>query len=209
MSALNRLAFALGRRDEAPNQELARELVDQQDRNGIAEIVAGLRSRDRKIQAGCIKVLYEVGYRDPALIAPYVTAFFQLLQSRQNRLVWGGMIALSTIAETQAAAIFDRIGEVKQAMEQGSVITVDSGVKTLARVAAQDPAYRTALFPYLLDHLRCCRPKDVPQHAESVLAAVDTENRAAFQQVLETRLPLLSPAQKTRVRRVLKEAASR
>jgi hypothetical protein len=35
MSVLNRIAAAQGRRDEAPNQELAREWAERQDQEGI------------------------------------------------------------------------------------------------------------------------------------------------------------------------------
>ena len=51
-----------------------------------------------KIASDCIKTLYEVGYLKPELIAPYVGDFLKLIKSRENRLVWGGMLALSTIA---------------------------------------------------------------------------------------------------------------
>jgi hypothetical protein len=43
----------------------------------------------------------------------------------------------------------------------GAGVTVDNGVKVLAAVAAANENYRTELLPYLLQHLRTCRPKDV------------------------------------------------
>ncbi len=69
MPALQRIAHFQGRRDEAPNQELARELASARDRDGICEIAENLRNKNKDIQADCIKVLYEVGYIDPGLIA--------------------------------------------------------------------------------------------------------------------------------------------
>jgi len=42
MSILNRLACAQGRRDEAPNQELARDPAERGDQEGIRELVANL-----------------------------------------------------------------------------------------------------------------------------------------------------------------------
>ncbi len=38
------------------------------------------------------------GNRKPELIAPYYADFLELQVNRNNRLVWGGMIALTTIA---------------------------------------------------------------------------------------------------------------
>jgi len=62
MPALDKLACALGRRDEVPNQELARELAANCDAEGIRELVGGLQSRDTCVRSDCIKALYEVGY---------------------------------------------------------------------------------------------------------------------------------------------------
>lgn len=206
MSILNQVAYFQDRRDELPNQELARRLAQTQDRAGVQEIAANLRNDNAAIQSDCVKVLYEVGYLDPTLIAPYAADFLDLLRSRHNRLVWGGMIALSTIADLAADAIDPRRAEIMRAMEQGSVITVDAGVATLAKVAATSDERRQALFPYLLEHLRTCRPKDVPQHAEKIVVAVDASRRDEFIRTLERRLPDLSASQAARIKRVIKRA---
>ena len=98
MGAIGRIAYNLNIRDEKPNQLLAKELVNNQDTDGIREIVEFLSDKNASIRSDCIKVLYEVGYLNPTLIAPYVKDFLDLLDNNQNRMVWGGMIALSTIA---------------------------------------------------------------------------------------------------------------
>ena len=209
MSVLNRIAYFQDRRDEAPNQELARELAEQKDRAGVHEIAENLWNKDKNIQADCIKVLYEIGYIDPALIADYAEDYLKLLKSRNNRLVWGGMIALSTIATLKADVIFEHLKEIHRAIEGGSVITVDAGVLTLAGVASAREEYRQAIFPFLLNHLRTCRPKDVPQHSEKSLPAVDASNKGDFIAVLEKRMGDLTDTQAKRVKKVVKKAASR
>src|SRR6266545_6708403 len=98
MSVLNQLASSLGRRDETPNQELARDLAAKKDRKGIRELAENLWNKDKNIQADCIKVLYEVGAIEPKLIASYADDFVRCLRSRNNRLVWGGMTALTEVA---------------------------------------------------------------------------------------------------------------
>lgn len=203
MSVLQRIAYFQGRRDEAPNQELAKHLVERQDRDGIREIAANVWHKDVNVCSDCIKVLYEVGYQDPALIADYAGDFLKLLQSRNNRLVWGTMIALSTIADIKADELFRDRAAIQKAMAEGSVIAVDAAVKTLAVVASKSDAYRQELFPHLLRHLETCRPKDVPQHAESTLVAVDASNSKRFVAVLEQRLPDLSSSQAARVKKVI------
>ena len=62
MSVLSRIAFFQNRRDEVPNQELARELAASKDAAGIAEIAANLWNKNRNVSSDCLKVLYEIGY---------------------------------------------------------------------------------------------------------------------------------------------------
>jgi len=209
MFVLNRIACFQNRRDEAPNQELARELAQKKDKAGIREIAENLWNKDQNIQSDCLKVLYEIGYLAPELIADYADDFLKLFKSRHNRLVWGSMIALSTIAELEADKLYTHCEEIEQAMAEGSVITIDGGVKTLALVASKNDKYRKKIFPYLLKHLATCRPKDVPQHAEKTLPAVNVKNRQEFVQVLEKRMTDMSNAQATRLRKVIKEAEKR
>ncbi|MBN1454016.1 MAG: hypothetical protein JW963_23575 [Anaerolineales bacterium] len=208
MSVLNRIAHFQNRRDEVPNQELARDLAERKDREGIREIAENLWNKDKNIRANCVKVLYEIGYIDPSLIADYAEDYLRLLKSRNNRLVWGGMIALSTVATLKADVIFEHLQEVYRAIEGGSVITVDGGVLTLAGAASACEEYRQTIFPFLLDHLRTCRPKDVPQHSEKCLPAVDASNKDDFIAVLEKRMGDLTDPQVKRVKKVIQEAAS-
>ena len=206
MSILNRLAIAQGRRDEAPNQALARELAEREDQEGIRELVANLRHADQNVRSDCLKTLYEVGYLRPDLIAGYAAEFLRLLRDRNNRMVWGSMIALSTIAPLRAGELYPQRQQIQEVLAEGSVITVDNGVKVLAALAAADDAYRAELFPYLLNHLKTCRPKDVPQHAEAIVQAVDAAHAAAFVAVLERRLDNMSASQAARVQRVIAQA---
>jgi len=209
MSVLNRLASSLGRRDEVPNQELAHDLAAKKDKASIREIAENLWSHDKHIQADCIKVLYEVGYIEPALIVPYAEEFVKLLRSRNNRLVWGGMIALGQVGRAGADVLFKHIDEIRKAMDSGSVITRDNGVIALAEVAATRAEYNQAIFPYLLQCLRTCRPKEVPQYSEKILPAVYPANKARFIMVLETRIKDLSGSGLARLKKVIRQAASR
>ena len=206
MSIITSLASSLGRRDEVPNQELARALAARRDKAGIREIVENLWNKDKNIQADCIKVLYEIGYIEPKLVADYAGDFVKLLKSRNNRLVWGGMTALAEVAKANPDAVFKHLDEIKKAKETGSVITVDNAISTLAWTAAANRKYNEAIFPYLLKHLSNCRPKEVPQHSEKTLPAVNSSNKADFIKILEKRMEDLSGSGLSRVKKVIKQA---
>ena len=209
MSVLHKIAFYQNRRDEVPNQELAQALAQTRSQADIREIAEALWNKEPSIQSDCLKVLYELGYLAPELIAEYAGDFLKLLKHRNNRMVWGGMIALSTVADLKASEIFPHVDEIIQVMKKGSVITMDNGIKALALVASQSDEYRKVIFPTLLDHLKTCRPKEVPQHAEKSLPAVAADNTSDFIQVLEKRLEDMSPSQTTRLKKIIKAAEKR
>ena len=206
MSVLNHLASSLGRRDEVPNQELARDLAARRDKAGIREIAENLWNKDKNIQADCIKVLYEIGYIEPKLIADYAEDFVRCLKSKNNRLVWGGMTALTEVAKANPDVVFKYLDQIKKANETGSVITVDNAISTLAWTAAANEKYNETIFPYLLSHLAGCRPKEVPQHSEKTLPAVNVGNKVEFMKVLEKRMEDLSGSGLSRVKKVIKQA---
>ena len=206
MSVLNKIAHFQNRRDEVPNQKLAKDLAAKKNVKGIREIAKNLWSENSNVQSDCLKVLYEIGYLNPELIADYAGDFLKLLRSRNNRLVWGSMIALSTVAAIKADEIYEHHEEIGKVMGKGSVITVDNGVKTLALVAASNGARRKRIFPYLLRHLETCRPKDVPQHAEKIVVAVNAKNKGEFIKMHEKRMADMTGSQAARVKRVIKKA---
>ncbi|HKY55255.1 MAG TPA: hypothetical protein VJM08_13150 [Anaerolineales bacterium] len=206
MSILNRLATSLGRRDEVPNQELARDLAAKKDKEGIGEIAENLWNNDKNIQADCIKVLYEMGRIEPKLITDYTADFVKLLRSKNNRLAWGAMTALAEVAKADPNTVFQHLDVIKKAKETGSVITVDNAISALAYTAAANKNYNDAIFPYLLKHLSSCRPKEVPQHSEKTLPAVNASNKTDFIKVLEKRIEDLSGSGLSRVKKVIKQA---
>jgi hypothetical protein len=206
MSVLNKIAYFQDRRDELPNQALARELAQTRNAVDIHEIAENLWNKSANIQSDCLKVLYELGYLAPDLIAEYVDDFLRLLKQRNNRLVWGGMIALSTVASLQADKIFPHVDEIKKTMKAGSVITNDAGIKTLAEIAKNKDEYRTRIVPYLLERLAVARAVDAPRYAEVILGAISPADQADFIKIIETWIGSASASRLARLKKVLKQA---
>jgi len=204
MSVVERLASQIGRVDEEPNIELAHELANRNDLSGIEEVIENLANKDKKIQSDCIKVAYEIGLINPELISPYALTFIKLLSSRNNRLVWGAMQALSTVADVASEVIMPHLQAIKVAIQTGSVITIDKGVLTLAKLASYSEENNKIIFPYLLNHLEKCRSKEVPQHSESILLAVTSENKEQYLQMLQKRASYLTAPQLKRVQKIFK-----
>jgi hypothetical protein len=184
---IDRLACKLGRNDEKPNIELAEYLCQHNDTNGIKEIVCGFKSKDKAVASDCIKVLYEIGARNPVLICDYADDFLSGLNSKNNRLVWGSMAALAKISEIAHKTIYENIEIVMAAYENGSTITLDNSISVFAGLCKADNNYAKAVLPILIKHLEKCRPKEVPQHAERASICFAQDNASDFIEVLEKR----------------------
>jgi hypothetical protein len=204
MSALEKIAFFLNRRDEVPNQELAHQLASSQDTAGIAEIAENLWNKNSNISSDCLKVLYEIGYIKPELSAPYVSDFLKLLTVKDNRKVWGSMIALGTIAHLHPAEISAQIDTVIATTQKGSVITLVWGVRVLSAVLSKIPSLQDHVLPVLLHILETCLPRDIPTHTESMLPCINPGNKSQELSIIDSRWSECSPAQQTRLKKVLK-----
>ena len=202
---IEKIASNLGRNDEEPNINLAIELCNTKDLEGIIEIVNGLKNNKEKIANDCIKVLYEIAERNPELVADYVLDFIQLLKSRNNRLVWGGMTAISRITFFKHKEVFENIDTVIKAYENGSVITRDNSISVFAELAKSDKKYEKIMVEKIIKHLETCRPKEVGQHTERAFICINKENSKEFIDVLTKRIEYLTDAQKKRVDKIIKK----
>jgi hypothetical protein len=205
VSVIDKLATSLNRRDEVPNQELARRIVSDRNAAAVAELVGYLAHKDKAIQSDCIKVLYEIGAAKPEMIAKYYREFGKLLESKHNRLVWGAMMALDTIALKEPKAVHGMLSKIlKVADSTGSVIARDHAVGILSKLATLKP-YRRDCVTLLIEQLISCPNNQFPMYIEMSGPVIDADNKKRFQQVIERREPKLdTESQKKRVSKVLK-----
>lgn len=205
MSVLNRLASSLGKRDEKPNQELAASLVKSKDKKAIKELVEHLSDKDKNIQSDCIKVLYEIGEQKPELIADYDKVFLDLLDSKNNRLVWGAMTALDGIAAINPGSIYKKLPKILDVAEAGSVITKDHGVGILIKLSV-NKKYTPKTIPLLIDILKTCATNQLPMYAENAMPIIADNYKKDFIKVLTGRLDdIEKETKRKRVEKVIKK----
>lgn len=206
MSIIPKLATSLNRRDEVPNQELAAEIAGTEDKAAVEELVANLGNKSKDIRNDCIKVLYEIGYQKPHLIAGHLKDFLPLLEHRDNRLQWGAMTALGCIVKEKPEEIFASLGRVLDAAEKGSVITRDHCVNILISLSALEK-YADKTFPLLIEQLMKCPTNQLPMYAENALPVVTAANKDRFIEALAGRLDEIEKESKRkRVEKVIKKA---
>lgn len=204
MKYLDKIAFYKNRRDEEPNQELAALLAEKEDQMGIDEIADALTDKNKSIQSDCMKVLYTIGYEKPQLIVSYSDRFLYHLNSRNNRMVWGSMIALATVAPLIPDTIMDNFDFIKKKTDQGTVITHVWGIYVMINTCKAGAEYKEKLFPLLLDYCRQCRPVDFAKRIESVLEVSSSQEFPLISEIVEEKRANLSETQYKRAERALK-----
>ncbi|RFS15065.1 hypothetical protein [Emticicia sp. C21] len=205
MSIIDKLATSLNRRDEVPNQELAKELVETENKEAVAELIQNLSNKNKDIQSDCIKVLYEIGEAKPQLIAPYASNFVELLDSRNNRLQWGAMTALNTIASASPATVFGAVAKLAAVADKGSVITRDNYVSILTKLCSVAD-YSNDAFDLLHEQFLISPTNQLPMYAENAAGVIDEAHKNVFIKTLIARLSEFDKESKRkRVEKVLKK----
>ncbi len=204
MKVTERLASSLGRRDEEPNMQLAGEIAEKGDKEAVKQLMEVFDGKNKHQKSDAIKVLYETGSRNPSLIAPYLEDFLGLLESKDNRLQWGAMTALASLAVVKPKELFNQLPLVLQAAESGSVITRDQALKLMIALYAQEE-YAEMLFPEMLEVVIRSPENQLPMYAEEVAATIGKAAHASrLIEVIRARLPEVQKESKVkRLQKVL------
>ncbi len=204
MSIIGQLAFSLNRRDEVPNQELAKQIADSNDRNAVKELTDNLHNKNKGIQNDCIKVLYEIGVVKPSLIVGYLNEFVELLDNGNQRLQWGAMTALSALTLENPKKIYSVLSKIINAPNKGSVITRDNCVNILIKLCSVKQ-YADHAFSLLIEQLLNSPVNQLAMYAERAMVIINGTNKSLFIKTLESRLGDFEKATKRkRVEKVIK-----
>ncbi len=205
MNIINLLSSQRGLRGNENEIALAKEIAENEDYSAVKQLVENLQHKDKRIQSDCLKTLYETGYIKPELIAEFYEDFLNLLTSKNNRLVWGSMIAISNITEIKHREIFEHLDVIKRTVDNGSVITIDCGVQIYAGLLKFD-AFFDAVDPLLMEQLTLCPIKQLPQYAEKTIASISSKNIEEFKSIINNRFSECEKdSQRKRLQKVLKK----
>jgi hypothetical protein len=207
MTIINKLATALNRRDEIPNQELAKQIAKADDKKAVNELIGHLKNKNKKIQSDCIKVIYEIGMLKPKLVAGYSKELIELLDNKNNRLQWGAMTALNAITNEIPKIIYKALVKIIAVADKGSVITNDHCVRILIQLCVKKE-YAKDTFPLLMERLRICPTNQLAMYAEHALPIINDKNKATFIKTLNARIPEIDKdSKRIRVEKIIKKLA--
>jgi hypothetical protein len=204
MSIADRLAGALDRRDEQPNVALAEEIATSGDRTAVGELVALVRSGTTRQRNDAMKVLYEIGARDPELIGGHCPVFLEALGSKTNRQVWGAMSVLDTVAEMRAEQIAAELPRIIEAADRGSVIAKDRCTSLLTKLARA--GFADKAVPILVERLKTAAPNQFPTYAEETASVVTPEAKPGLIETIRERLASMTQrAKRDRMEKLLRK----
>lgn len=205
MSIISELATTLGRKDEVPNQELATKIATKKNKDAVNELIENLKNKDKNIQSDCIKVLYEVGKRNPELIADHYKEFIVLLSNKNNRMIWGAMTVLDSITNARPKEIYDNLTTILEASDKGSVITKDHTISILIKLATMKQ-YADDSITLLFEQMKACPPNQFPMYAEYAFPVIPAKYKAEFIGLLQSRISDLEKESKQkRIEKIIKK----
>jgi hypothetical protein len=205
MSVINQLATSLDSPNDEPNKVLAKKIVSKGDKAAVKELVEHLSSKDKNIQSDCIKVLYEIGEIKPELIADHDKIFIELLDNKNNRLIWGAMTALDGIASVKPLQIHKNLAKILLVADRGSVITKDHGINILIKLGAIKK-FEDDMLTLLLDQFKDCPTNQLPKYAEDSFSIVSEKFKPKFVKTLQSRLSEIEKdTKKKRVEKIIKK----
>ena len=205
MSVIEKLASSLNRRDEVPNQQLAKELAGKNDVHSIQELIENCSNKNKNIQSDCIKVLYEIALLKPQLVANYIKEFIALLDNKNNRMVWGAMTAIDEITLQKPKEVYAALPKIIEAADKGSVISRDHCVGILIKLSSLKQ-YAENTFSLLLEQLKTCPVNQLPMYAENAMPVINGSNKVIFIKTLQSRLKEVEKeTQQKRIEKVIKK----
>lgn len=207
MSVIPQLSTSLNRRDEVPNQELAKKIAEENDVKAVQELVEAFQHKDKGIPSDCIKVLYEIAVLNPKMVAKYIPEIIALLDSKNNRLQWGAMTALNLITNENPKAVYAALAKIIDVADHGSVITNDHCVGILIKLCQVKEYYDDA-FTLLIERLKICPTNQLPMYAEHTIPIINSHNKELFITTLSSRLhEIEKETKKVRVQKVIKKVS--
>jgi hypothetical protein len=206
---LGRLAVAMNRHDDMPNQELAAEIVFHLDGEAVDVLVRSIERGDDIHASDSSRVLCEVGSRDEELLHPVQERLLTMVREGHDEMLPFAMYALSPLCHRVAEHLWElreNLWNVLSDCEEESELGRAAAVRLLGALCASGPDYARTLAGGLVDLLGKCMPKDVALYAESVLPALGTAHSHRAKPVLDRRMKELTPAEVARLRRAVRLA---
>jgi hypothetical protein len=203
MSIAHRLAGKRTPRTEEPNIRLAEDVCAKGDIDAVAELGELLDAGRKKQRHDALKVLYEIGLRKPELVVPQLENLIDQLDGRDNRILWGTIYALSTIAQLAPKQLMGFLPVILAASDRATVIAKDKAMLILAELCMQEDSHK-AVVPKMLNHVAEAAVNQFPTYAERAEPSLRGPERKRLAKIIRARVDVDEyPAKRKRMDKLL------
>lgn len=209
MSILPILEQNLKRRDEKANILLAQSIASKNDTKAVEELATLVIGKNKPLAADAIKILYEAGELKPALIKPNVDTFLKLLSSKDNRIRWGAMTALSAISKEFAESLINSIPAMLDTSALWTVISRDHFMRILNNIGKTQKGKKVA-GPLMIEQLYISPTNQFPRYAEQTAEVVTGTTIAELITIIKSRKDVMEyPAKAKKLQTLVKQLESK
>ena len=203
---IDRFSSTQGRRDQGPNRSFAKELAISRDGTSVKKIADLLAAgQGRKLENDMLLCLASLSELAPDLLKPHAGLLIGFLNSKNNRAIWGAMIALSNIAPIIRPLLYKNLPLILDAMDKGTVVTRDHGFVILLHLY-EDINYQDDAFGLISEQLNSAPDNQLGQYAEKFIKIASTMHIATALEILENRSrELEKPSHKKRIASIIKK----
>ena len=125
-------------RKDVDKQKLAAAVVKQPAL--LSEIFAGLSSDVATVKYGSVKILRIISESDPGILYPKISFLFDLLDSGNQILKWGGIIIIANLASVDSKRKIDKIlARYMEPICGPELITAGNVIGGAAKIALAKP----------------------------------------------------------------------
>ncbi|MCC7539749.1 MAG: hypothetical protein IT379_26235 [Deltaproteobacteria bacterium] len=200
---LGRLACAMGKRDHAINEALAKDLLAREDAEATAILVKHLDERETAVSVDVAKVLEIIAAASPKLLGPGADGLAAAIRSTNARTATVASTLLAVAAPAVPARVAKHLDALLKVFPVGAPAVRDALVRAFAGLCAASVAYQRRLGPVLEEALATCSERDLPRWAEVILPSLKGEPHARARAIVERRMPELPRPGVLRVAKLL------
>lgn len=153
MSIVNQLSSQVEDKTEKSNIEVANKCLANPGL--LKEIAEGLKSTDKKLAADCAEVFTKVAEEKPEIVIDYADDLKEALETKETKLRWEAVHALSLIAHLVPDKITPILPKLYNLVhEDKSMIVRDYCVDTIANYAKANDDSAKKAYSYLKECLK-------------------------------------------------------
>ena len=185
MPISEKLAYSQKRKDQLPNKETARIVLDAEDRSAIQELCKLIDSDfPKRLKMDATLTLAYIAEEKPELLKSHTDFLIDKLQDPIERVGWGSMIALSHMSSQASGKLYDQLPAILDAMDRDSIVGRDHGFRILVSLYVID-SYQEDLHFIILEQLRKVRPNQLGQYTERYMGVIKPHHKKDLIAVLE------------------------